>query len=269
MKKTLTLLFGIFGISVVSIAGLVSLGYYYRWEWVGVSNYTTPTISEGEEYQRAKTLWDWLELLIVPVALSGGAWILSENQKVIEENQVNERRRQLEYESYLSRMSQVLNKYSYPKEIENSTFDKATMRAWTLNTLRSLEPGKKGNIIQYLYDTNLISTDYQIIDLRSADLSNVDLERRFLPGINLSRSILTGANLKGVVLGGEFSIEVDDPSDPLNKIRLNGSDLSSADLTGADFTGAKLGGVNLKNAMIDDLEELKKNVEFDARTVFP
>ncbi|MEM6252194.1 MAG: pentapeptide repeat-containing protein [Cyanobacteria bacterium P01_D01_bin.156] len=281
MKKAIATFFSL---GVISIVVLTALGYYYCWDWVGVSNYTPPKTNQVQECQRTKTLWDWMELLIVPVTLSGGAWLISERQKASDEKQANERRKQVDYESYLSRISKILDKYPNARTLEESGFDKSTIRAWTLVVLRRLDPARKGDIIQYLYETDLISTDYCLVDLQEADLSGADLENRFLPGIDLSRSILTGANLKGVVLGGEFLIEGAEPSEPLSKGKLNSSNLAGVDLTEADLTGARLGGVNLKKvvwkqavlkganlkgAQVDDVQALKKEAKVDCKTVFP
>lgn len=48
----------------------------YTSVWTGFTDYyPSPNIPEG--FQRGKTLWDWMNLLIVPVVLAGGAFFLS------------------------------------------------------------------------------------------------------------------------------------------------------------------------------------------------
>ena len=89
MKKISIVLFPIV---IVAIALISFSGYRYRLDWVGVSDYTTPQVGEGEEYQQFKTFWDWMELLVVPVTFSYGAWLVSERQKSAEEKQAGERR---------------------------------------------------------------------------------------------------------------------------------------------------------------------------------
>jgi hypothetical protein len=44
---------------VVLIATITSLGYWLRWTWTGLGT---------------KSAWDWLELLIIPIALGAGAF---------------------------------------------------------------------------------------------------------------------------------------------------------------------------------------------------
>jgi hypothetical protein len=60
---------------------LISIGYWAVMpnnapEWVGFGPY-----DENLSGPRAKTLWDWLDLLIVPTFLALGAWFLSITQK--------------------------------------------------------------------------------------------------------------------------------------------------------------------------------------------
>jgi len=47
--------------------------------WTGFGPY-----DENLNGPRAKTLWDWLDLLIVPIFLAVGAWLLSAADKEIE-----------------------------------------------------------------------------------------------------------------------------------------------------------------------------------------
>ncbi|MBW4483569.1 MAG: pentapeptide repeat-containing protein [Tildeniella torsiva UHER 1998/13D] len=280
----------VFTASVISVAVISGLGYDRHWDWVGVSDYTSPQVTEGQEYQRAKTLWDWMELLIVPIALSGGAWMLSERQRSIEESQAEERRRQADYENYLAKVWEILEKYNSPDSLNNSDFAKSTLRAWTLGVLRNIDSRRKGNVIQYLYETGLIIGASCPVNLRKADLSGANLQGFFLPGINLSESNLQKANLKDAVLGGEFSINEKDLakyiSDDSKSAILDGlksGKLLSAILTGADLTQANLEGSNLEGVVWKDavlygasmrnaklnLQELQQVAKTDSKTFLP
>jgi len=260
MKNFLALLFST---GVVVITAFVVLGYSQNLEWVGVGDYTTPQVGEGQEYQRSKTLWDWMELLIVPIALGGGAWLLSENQKAIEEKQAIEKRRQEDYEDYLVRVWEILDKYNSPASLNASDFARSTLKAWTLVVLKDLDARRKGNIIQYLYETGLIIGDSCPLKLQKADLSGADLQGRFLPGINLSDSILTGANLRDAILGGQFSINEEKLAPYLSpdidlamvtKGKLLSANLARADLTGANLAGARLSEVNWTGAVLQEVD---------------
>src|SRR5437660_12349664 len=49
---------------------LISFGY--QADWTGFNKHIEPTLV-GQQELLAKTLWDWMQLLIVPVMLAGGA----------------------------------------------------------------------------------------------------------------------------------------------------------------------------------------------------
>ena len=54
------------GIAGIIIFILIGYGY----EWTGFGEYIRITADGQEEFQRRKTLWDWLQLLIVPIVLA-------------------------------------------------------------------------------------------------------------------------------------------------------------------------------------------------------
>ena len=69
------------GIAIV-LAGLVLivvLGYARKWHWTGVS--AVPPMQAGGDPRPAKTLWDWLQLLGIPLALAALAFFLEDAQK--------------------------------------------------------------------------------------------------------------------------------------------------------------------------------------------
>src|SRR6266480_1504349 len=94
------------GFIVVAIA-LIIVGY--RFDWTGFNGYTqvstihtvsgptAGTITRTEALQPGKTLWDWLQLIIIPVVLAiGGFWF---NQvQTSREEKATERRAQVDHE---------------------------------------------------------------------------------------------------------------------------------------------------------------------------
>src|SRR5580700_3635746 len=50
-----------------AVVGLIWLGYGA--DWTGFQAYTSPAVDGSRTFTRAKTLWDWLQLLIVPVVI--------------------------------------------------------------------------------------------------------------------------------------------------------------------------------------------------------
>src|SRR5205823_148650 len=60
-------------------------------------------------------------------------------------------------------------------------------RAKTLTALRQLDPLRKGLLIQFLYEAQLITGQFPILSLRDADLSSINL------GSNTSLNSLTNS----------------------------------------------------------------------------
>ncbi len=53
-----------------------------RWpEWTGFGEYIGPVVLPNQTFQRAKTLWDWMQLLIVPAVIAIGAFLLNESAR--------------------------------------------------------------------------------------------------------------------------------------------------------------------------------------------
>jgi hypothetical protein len=70
----------------VSIIG----GYRYNWRWIGVGQYSIPPKGKREWHHR-KTLWDWMQMLIVPVVLAIGGFWFSNQQRAAEQQQAEQR----------------------------------------------------------------------------------------------------------------------------------------------------------------------------------
>ncbi len=65
-------------------------GYRYNWEWVGVGEFTRSN-TDTQEVQRSKTLWDWMQLLIVPLMLAIGGYIYNRSERRNELHLVQQR----------------------------------------------------------------------------------------------------------------------------------------------------------------------------------
>jgi uncharacterized protein YjbI with pentapeptide repeats len=118
---------------------------------------------------------------------------------------------------------------------------RATARARTLTVLRSLDGYRKGQVVRFLHEADLIgkvvmveSGDLRaqeaIIDLEAANLSNADLS-----GTRLSNADLSSANINGARL--TFA--------KLSHANLSNADLSFANLLDADLSIADLRGATL------------------------
>src|SRR5258708_7741889 len=65
------------GVSILVLLLIFTLAVLWLgWDWTGFTSATGPTLKPNEQYRPAKTLWDVLQLLIVPFILAiGGFWL--------------------------------------------------------------------------------------------------------------------------------------------------------------------------------------------------
>lgn len=232
----------------VILAGFIFIGYHFVWTWTGFNAFTGPQVLQ---YQPTKTLWDWMQLLIIPFVLAGGAilfnFVVNRNeQRATQIRDQTERaialdsQRETELQSYLDKMSELLLERNLRKSsIGDEVRDIA--RARTVTILRGLDADRKASVLQFLYESSLID----IIDLHEANLSDVKLVTARLHNASLNRANLSRAILSRAILS----------KSSLQAANLRNADLSLSDLTQADLQGAILkdthiGGATLKGTKL-------------------
>ena len=206
---------------------------------------------------QGKTIWDFAQLIIVPVSLALIAYLFSNSQRLEEREiaraqreqdlQVAEQRRRNDYEialnvqreealqSYLTVMTGLL----LDRDLTDAKV--ATIaQARTLSVLPRLDGRRRAAVLSFLAGTGLISSEGTVISLSGADLSGMPAE-----GLNLARVKLMGANLSESRLANCTLRESD-----LRMSDLSNVDLSNADLFRADFRTAILDGTNFSGALI-------------------
>ncbi len=84
-QKTNKTLLTVLALLVVVVAFSLAV-YRFGWDWTGFNRDIGPQLKPNEQYRPEKTLWDWMQLLLVPVMLAiGGFWLNSKLQKTIED----------------------------------------------------------------------------------------------------------------------------------------------------------------------------------------
>jgi uncharacterized protein YjbI with pentapeptide repeats len=210
------------------------------WRWTGL----------GE-----KKFWDFLQLLIVPAVLAGGAYYLQELAKQREQAASIETANQDTLVKYLDQMAELLQKGLLKTKPNSETFIIA--QAKTVIALQALDPKRQHLVIQFLDAANLntLPGEKGILyearmskaNLNKADLSWANLSKADLDEANLSEANLSGANLSNAYFG-KANLSVAD----LSEANLSEANLSRADLSKAKLLGAKLNGIDLSMA---DLSE--------------
>ncbi len=213
---------------------------------------------------RGKTLWDWLQLLIVPAILGFClSWFnLSENVRA--RRSVGEHARESMLQSYIGWLENLLLgeelRISGPKSEVRNIANKRTVAV-----LRQLDGERKRFLLRYLYELELIYEDDHVLtlggaigrhhlrlraDLNGARLNELNLTEIYLTrvdliGADLRKSSLVKANLIGANLQGADLREAD-----LSEAKLFGANLSGANLSGANLKRAEMAMANFRNAKV-------------------
>jgi hypothetical protein len=196
-----------------------------------------------------KTLWDWMELLVIPIFVAIGAFYLNRSEAKLEREIATDRQQEAALQSYIDRMSELLLKEKL-RESENQEV-RNVARIRTLTVLRALGPRRRGMVLQFLQESELITSNKVILEgasLSKASLRGAELHETNLANANLDEAILIRANLSGANLAGAR----------LSDAYLNWANLNESNLTNASLFGADLGDASLIRA---DLTEAKVSNE--------
>jgi uncharacterized protein YjbI with pentapeptide repeats len=210
-----------------------------------------------------KTLWDLLQLLIVPLALAAiGFWFTAQQearQREIEDRRARvereieaERAEQVTLQAYLDQMGTLLLDRNLRAADENSDVRRLA-RARTLVVLDALGPTRQERVLRFLHEAEMIratSPEGQpVIPLKYASLESIELPHRILlRGADLQQADLSGANLAYIDLRDTYLAGAHFEGADLEGAHLEGADLSGTFLEGADLSDANLADVDLSNA---------------------
>ena len=218
---------------------------------------------------RGKTLWDWLQLLIVPTILIAITFAWSATQTRSDNKREDRRiaadrvaaeevRRDATLQSYLDQLSGLM----LDKKLLSSSFNdpvRAVARTVTLTALRRLDGERRAAVVQFLNEAHLLNTHdadvsptSPVVLLQGADLRGADLRRAELSGAELSGVDLTGADLRGADLNEANLVFSHLRHAQLSRTHLDTTDLTGADLTGADLSFAYLAHTDLAGARLKD-----------------
>jgi uncharacterized protein YjbI with pentapeptide repeats len=165
--------------------------------------------------------------------------------------------------TYFDKVSDLL----LDEKLSSNPKIQSIVRARTLAALHILNTERKGIVLQFLHDSDLLR--YVKSFLYQLDLSNTDLNRIDLQEATMVGAILSGANLGGALLSGAdlqvADLQVANLWGATMRIAdLQGANLRGADLSITDLTGVNLRGANLREALQPHfLNSALKSLEHD------
>lgn len=241
----------------------------------------TQTVLAKNTGFETKTLWDWMELLIIPFVLALGAFVLNRSEKNLERQNLEarsnlereiatDRQREAALQSYLDRMSELLLKEKLRTTEVQEVRDVA--RTLTISVMRTLDTTRNNLVLQFLREAKLITDENSILNnanmegmnLANLDLNHIYLQKSNLQSANLMDAKLNNSNLKDANLEKSNLYHASLLSANLNNVSLESADLqraylwstnlSDTNMADANLTGAHLLGTNLKGSNVNEAE---------------
>lgn len=229
-------------------------------EWTGFGKSI-----KDEKIEPAKTLFDWLDLLIIPFSVALLGWLYKEAEKSKNQKIEEERARSESLNSFFNGITDLLKDHDLSGKPSNQT--KAMAKTRINVTLSQLDGSRKGQLLQFLYESDLIDISPklkllganfndsildQIVlggsEIRGAYFQNASIKEANLNGIMLNSSNLENANLSGsLVDNSDFGYT------NLKNSKMKNMDLTTVDFIGADLTSADLRGSTIKQSQLDSI----------------
>lgn len=249
----------VFAVLVIAVVLLALALWGYGFGWTGFGESEREVVENGD-LRRAKTLWDWMELAIVPVVIAVGGYLLGEGAsrraKEAEERSAEEdalraeiRGREDALREYVDRIGGAISEHGASGAAGIPAGVRTLMRAQTLSVLRSfgfernkasedrgvsnpvaLRPDLRKEVLRFLDQAELIKAPNPAIELRGADLrladmASIELAGASLRGADLTQADLSKANLREAYLSDAI----------LRKAVIQGADMTKAKTDGADM----------------------------------
>jgi uncharacterized protein YjbI with pentapeptide repeats len=227
-----------------------------------------------------KSLWDWLNLLIIPAVLAiGGLYVdarLSTRQQELENDRAKqaqmleeERAKAEALQAYLDQMSELMLRHDLRRcdIAEEQCYEvRLLAQARTVTVIQRLDPDHTRHVIRFLQVSDLLGADDLSEDpktasekarllsntsLEGADLERTDLREADLSYSDLSEADLHEAYLYGTKLEETTLIDADLSNAYMVNANLGAANLEKADLSGVDLQGAFVSS-HLKDADLRD-----------------
>jgi uncharacterized protein YjbI with pentapeptide repeats len=239
----------------VAAAAFIAAAYVRRWEWAGFAG--SPSSAQGP-----KTVWDWLQLLVIPLGLAAVAFALNiaqsgreqrreDRRAALERSIASDRRREDALGVYLQQMSALMLERGLLTSREGSQ-SRAIARTLTLSVFRRLDGRRKGFVVQFLGEARLIAINHPKISMRGADLRHVTV-RGSLENANLVSAALSDADFRGSDLSRVAFDDADLRRANFDLAFAQNVAFGGADLTRATFSRAWLWGASFSDACLKEV----------------
>ncbi len=237
-------------VTIIQVVVIILIVIGYRFNWTGFNG----------NNKSGKTLWDWLQLLIIPAVLAVAGYFInltisrgeqeatSQRDKT-ERDLALDRQHEATLKEYIDKMSELILHENLSKSSEEDEVRKIA-NILTGLALSRLDAKRKRHLVDFLRISKLIEAK-NIVDLSLSRLDRVDLMGKNLSGLNFSKAFMEEANLTYA---------------DLSKASLRETDLERANMSDANLIGTDFSYANLANAIVTP-EQLSKAKSLQGATM--
>ena len=235
-------------------------------EWTGFGSYVNQP-----DIERYKTLWDWLDLIIIPVFIALFTWIYTEFEKDKNSKIEQENAREKTLDSFINTMTELLVKHDLAGTPEQKRL--AIARTRINLALPQLDGGRKGQILQFLYESDLVDLNPKFrllgcnfnesllenIVLGQAEIKGAYFKEALFKKSNLVEANFTSCDFTGADFTNCLMTNTNLSYTKLNNVKLENIDLTKVEFEGADLTNASLKGSTIKQIQLEGIFQ-KENI---------
>lgn len=255
LKRPLLIIF-ILIVLIGVIWVVVNMGYPAPW-----TGFDQTPIDDPNHYQPRKLLWDWLELLIIPIVLLIAGWGYSEWQKGMEYKLAKEKEHSDALQAYFDSMKDLIidGKLTDTQNDPDHPI-RALARSKTITTLQIVDDERKKAIFNFLWHAGLIVLNQPVILFDELELNNIDFRNMKLTYVDLRSIVIKSADLTGATINNSNLYLADLRFAKAKHCTINDSVLDNAILTAADmrdsnlyatrFIGSHLQNVKFNNSIL-------------------
>jgi hypothetical protein len=198
---------------------------------------------------RGRTVWDWLQMLVVPLMLVAVGFWFTTQQEVRQQQIEDQRSQDTALQAYFDGMTNLLidEQGTQLRKLEPDTEVQRLIQARTETLFAILDKDREVSVVLFLARSDVIPKGDPLVSLAGIDLSFIDLRE-----IDLSETSLAASNLAHAILTNANLSNSDLRNADLSEANLSRADLSKADLGNADLGDADLGDANLSEANLSD-----------------
>ena len=258
------------GFTLLAILIFSAAPILYSAHWAGIGAYE----AENGDIIPAKTLWDWLDLLIVPLAIALIAYLFRRSESASSRAHAKEASREEALTGYLDRLQDILLNAELSNEdtLEDSS---RVATARTVALLRQLDAHRKAIVLRFLYDAGLISGKPPFVNLQRSDLSGIQFDGSSLSGCNLggakldhasfqwtwlTKAHFSGASLVRATMSSAYLMDANLEYTLLEKTDFYSANLSRASLIKARAPNANFARAHLEDTVMRDIDLTKANM---------